>query len=274
MNPKDYLSELKPDWCPGCGDFGILNAITRALATLGIPGDRVAAVSGIGCSAKTIHYLAAYGIHSLHGRPLPLAQGLKVARPELTVLALAGDGDALGIGAGHFVAAGRRNVDLTYLIFNNAVYGMTKGQAAPTLPRGAKTKALARPNPQGALDPLMLAYSAGYPFIARGFAFNLKQLAELIRRGIEHPGLALIEVRQPCPTYNDLFTADYYKKHGYDLEAEGYDPRAASPAAFFERVMEPDRVAFGVFWDRPRPALAPATRERAPLKALIEAHAV
>uniref|UniRef100_UPI00257E8D6F thiamine pyrophosphate-dependent enzyme n=1 Tax=Oceanithermus sp. TaxID=2268145 RepID=UPI00257E8D6F len=144
----DYKSDLAPDWCPGCGDYGILSALLTALHKLGVEPSRTVMVSGIGCSAKTVHYAASYGIHTLHGRPLPVAQGVKLAHPELTVVAMAGDGDGMGIGAGHFVGAGRRNPDLLYLIFNNEVYGMTKGQASPTLELGAQPKSLARPNIQ------------------------------------------------------------------------------------------------------------------------------
>ncbi len=256
MKAKDYRSDLAPDWCPGCGNYGIVAALARAFAELDLPPERAVLVSGIGCSAKTVHYLNSYGLHTLHGRGLPVAQGIKLARPELTVIALAGDGDGMGIGAGHFVGAGRRNLDLLYLLFNNQVYGMTKGQAAPTLEFGARPKGLARPNPQGPVNPLWLAFASGYTFIARGFAFDTPGLARLIAEGIRHPGLAFIDVLQPCPTYNDLHTRAWFAERIYDLQAEGYDPAAADAAAFAARASEwGERIPVGVFWRRERPGL-------------------
>ena len=254
MKPAEFRSRLSPDWCPGCGNYGIVAALARAFADLGLRPDRVALVSGIGCSAKTVHYLAAYGLHTLHGRGLPVAQGIKLARPELTVVAIAGDGDGMGIGAGHFVGAGRRNVDLLYLLFNNEVYGMTKGQAAPTLELGARTKGLARPNLQSRINPLALAHAAGFTFIARGFAFDVPGLARLFVEGIRHPGLAFVEVLQPCPTYNDLHTREWYQKRVYPLASTGYNPDRVSPGEFLERALEGDeRVPVGVFWRRRLP---------------------
>ncbi len=259
MKPKDYRSELAPDWCPGCGNYGIVAALSRAFAELGLPPDRVVLVSGIGCSAKTVHYLRAYGLHTLHGRGLPVAQGIKLARPELTVVALAGDGDGMGIGAGHFVGAGRRNVDLTYLLFNNQVYGMTKGQASPTLGFGDRPKGLARPNPQGPVNPLWLAFASGYTFIARGFAFDTRGLAGLIAQAVRHPGLAFIDVLQPCPTYNDLYTREWFAERVYDLAESGYDPEAGDVAGFAEKAAEwGERIPTGVFWRSRRPVLEEA----------------
>lgn len=260
----DYKSDLAPDWCPGCGDYGILNALQTALYKLGIEPSRAVLVSGIGCSAKTVHYAATYGIHTLHGRPLPVAQGVKLANPGLTVVAMAGDGDGMGIGAGHFVGAGRRNPDLLYLIFNNEVYGMTKGQASPTLELGAQPKSLARPNIQSKVNPLMLAFSAGFTFIARGYAYDVKNLARLIQQGIEHKGLAMIDVLQPCPTYNNLHTREWFAPRVYDINTEGYDPRvpramsdaerAERMARFTQKATEwGERIPTGVFWQAELP---------------------
>lgn len=255
---------INPDWCPGCGDYGILSALKMALNELGIPPEKNVVVSGIGCSAKTVHYIDAYGVHTLHGRPLPIAQGIKLANPELNVVALAGDGDALGIGAGHFVGAGRRNVDLLYLVFDNEVYGMTKGQASPTLSLGARPKSLPRPNIQGKVNPLLMALAAGFTFIARGFAFDVQSLKTLIKKGIEHRGLAMIDVLQPCPTYNDLHTRAYYAERTYDLAETGYDPElpagadaalvASKMAGFSAKALEWEpRIPVGVFWQQRLP---------------------
>jgi 2-oxoglutarate ferredoxin oxidoreductase subunit beta len=231
ITARDYRVDHAIDWCPGCGDFGILAALQGALASLGLPPHRVALVGGIGCSGKTQYHVGAYGIHTLHGRLLPYATGIKLANPKLTVVAVGGDGDGMAIGAGHFVNAGRRNVDLTYILFSNEVYGLTKGQAAPTLPLGLQTKGLPEPNMQSRVNSLMLALSAGFTWIGRGYAFAVPQLTRLIAAAVEHPGLSYLEVLQPCPTYNNLHTKDWYagKDRGgrsrlYALEDEGYDP--------------------------------------------------
>ena len=232
ITARDYKADVPVDWCPGCGDFGILNAIQQALAGLNLPPHRVAIFGGIGCSGKAQYYINAYGIHTLHGRVLPYATGAKLANPELTVVAVGGDGDGMAIGAGHFVNIGRRNVDLTYILFNNEVYGLTKGQASPTLPLGLQTKSLPQPNMQGPVNSLMLAFTAGFTWIARGYAYHVRHLVELIQKAIQHPGLAYLDVLQPCPTYNNLHTRDWFagkdlgegRSRLYNVEEEGYDP--------------------------------------------------
>src|SRR3989442_15585090 len=167
-----------------------------SLADLQIPMHKAAIFSGIGCSGKTPHFIKTYGIHTLHGRVLPFAQGAKLANPELEVIAVGGDGDGLGIGAGHFVSAGRRNVDMVYIIFNNAVYGLTKGQAAPTLKLGMKTKSLPQPNVNQAVNPIALAVASGFTFVARGYAYDVRQLKDLIIAAVKHKGLAFLDVLQ------------------------------------------------------------------------------
>jgi len=229
---KDLRVTNANDWCPGCGDFGILNSILQAVTALGIPPHQLAMVGGIGCSGKTQYYVNSYGVHTLHGRVMPYATGVKLANPEMTVIAVGGDGDGLAIGAGHFVNSGRRNVDMTYILFNNEVYGLTKGQAAPTLPLGLQTKSLPEPNIQGQVNSLMLAATCGFTWIGRGYSYNVKQLVDLLQRAVKHPGLAYIEVLQPCPTYNNLHDKDYFAgddltSHAsrlYDVADEGYDP--------------------------------------------------
>lgn len=207
----DYKTDIHNDWCPGCGDFGILNAIQMALADMQIPMHRATIFSGIGCSGKTTHFIHTYGIHTLHGRVLPFAQGAKLSNPDLEVLAVGGDGDGLGIGAGHFVSSGRRNVDMVYIIFNNGVYGLTKGQASPTLKLGMKTKSLPQPNVSDSVNPIALALVAGFTFIARGYSYDVRNLKELIRKAVEHKGLAFLDVLQPCPTYNDINTKEWFQ---------------------------------------------------------------
>jgi len=215
---SDYKTEVHNDWCPGCGDFGILNSIQMSLSDLKIPPHDVALFSGIGCSGKTPHFIHTYGIHTLHGRVLPFAQGAKLSNPNLKIIAVGGDGDGLGIGSGHFVNAGRRNVNMTYIIFNNGVYGLTKGQAAPTLKLGMKTKSLPQPNMNDSINPISLAIISGFTFIARGYSYDIKHLKDIIKKGILHNGLSYIDVLQPCPTYNDINTKEWYQSYEIDKE--------------------------------------------------------
>lgn len=232
----DYKTEVHNDWCAGCGDFGILSAIQMALADMQISKHAAAIFSGIGCSGKTPHFINTYGIHTLHGRVLPFAQGAKLSNPNLEIIAVGGDGDGLGIGAGHFVSAGRRNVDLLYIIFDNGVYGLTKGQASPTLKLGLKTKSLPQPNANNSVNPISLALIAGFTFIARGYSYEVRHLKDLIKKAIQHKGLAFLDVLQPCPTYNDINTKEWFQgidninpesgrqiPRTYKLEETGYD---------------------------------------------------
>lgn len=217
----DYKTEVHNDWCPGCGDFGIVNALQMALAEMGIERDKATIFSGIGCSGKTTHFINTYGVHTLHGRVLTFAQGGKLANPEMTVVAVGGDGDGLGIGAGHFVAAGRRNIDMTYIIFDNGVYGLTKGQASPTLKLGEKTKSLPSPNTNYNVNPIGLAVASGFTFVARAYSYDVKHLKDLIIKAVNHKGLSFLDVLQPCPTYNDINTRDWYA--GVDLTQESLE---------------------------------------------------
>jgi 2-oxoglutarate ferredoxin oxidoreductase subunit beta len=223
LKPSDFKTKVYVDWCPGCGDFGITSALQMALAELGLEPHRVVVVSGIGNAGKTPHFINANGVHTLHGRLLPFAMGIKIANPGLEVIGVGGDGDGLGIGAGHFVNAGRRNIDMTYLLYNNGVYGLTKGQASPTLPLGVQTKALPKPNINQAVNPVALAITAGYTFVARAYSFDVMHLRNMIKQGIQHKGLALVECLQPCPTYNDINTKDWYA--GEDRK----DPKTGKP---------------------------------------------
>lgn len=231
MKPKEFEADIKNDWCAGCGDYGILRAMEKAFAKLGLAPHQIAVFGGIGCSGKTPYYLEVNGIHTLHGRVLSFATGAKLANPSMTVIAVGGDGDGLGIGAGHFVNAGRRNLDLTYLLFNNEVYGLTKGQAAPTIRYGEKTKAMPTASLQSHLNPVMLALSSGYTWIGRGYAYYQEQLTMLIIDAIRHKGSAFLEILQPCPVYNDLHDKHWYESAGtsgqsrlYALSDEEYDP--------------------------------------------------
>jgi 2-oxoglutarate ferredoxin oxidoreductase subunit beta len=202
LTPQDFKSEVKPIWCPGCGHYGVLAAVTKALADLGRPREQVAFISGIGCSSRIPAYTSVYGFHGVHGRALAIAAGVKLARPDLTVLAAGGDGDGLSIGGNHFMHACRRNVDLTYILMDNEVYGMTKGQASPTT---AADWCKGKLTPEGTrippVDPVRLALASGANFIARGFAGHPNDVARMIIEGMNHPGFSFIHILSPCVTY-------------------------------------------------------------------------
>ena len=202
-SPKDYKSELKPIWCPGCGDFGVLASLYRAFAELELDPARTVIVSGIGCSSRLPGFVSTYGVHSLHGRPLPFAMGVKLANPELTVIAVGGDGDGFAIGAGHFPHAARRNVDILYLVMDNETYGLTKGQVSPTSLLDQKAPSTPYGNMEQPLNTLAFAVASGASFVARGASFSTKALTELIVQGIEHPGVAFIDALSPCVVFNN-----------------------------------------------------------------------
>lgn len=286
LKGSQLKSDVHPEWCPGCGDFGITNSIQQAIAGLGLKPWETFLVSGVGCSGKVPHYVHVYGMHTLHGRSLAFAQGAKIANPNLTVVAAGGDGDGYGIGAGHFVHAGRRNVDMAYIVFNNEVYGLTKGQASPTLAQGAQPKSLSLPNPTTALNPIALALASGYTFIARSYAFDAKHLKETLMKAIQHKGVALVDVLQPCPTYNNLHTKDYFAEmvevegakvpRVYYLEDDGYDGKVKNPndiheinakqSACFERAHRvEERVALGVYYQVEKPSFQDILKHNIPL---------
>ena len=269
LRVADYKTDVHNDWCPGCGDFGIVNAIQMALADMDIERDRATIFSGVGCSGKTSHFINTYGIHTLHGRVLTFAQGAKVANPDLTVVAVGGDGDGLGIGAGHFVAAGRRDIDMTYIIFDNGVYGLTKGQASPTLKLGEQPKSLPKPNLNYNVNPIGLAITSGYTFVARGYSYDIRHLKDMITQAVRHRGTSFLDVLQPCPTYNDINTRDWYagldmkdvaERHSriYKLEDTGYDPAVhyADRGDLDEKISQAlirsldwgDKIPIGVFY--------------------------
>jgi 2-oxoglutarate/2-oxoacid ferredoxin oxidoreductase subunit beta len=203
LKPNDYKSELKPIWCPGCGDFGVLASLYRALAEMELDPANTVIVSGIGCSSRLPHFVSTYGFHSLHGRPLPVAMGVKLANPELTVIAVGGDGDGFAIGAGHFPHAARRNTDITYLVMDNEIYGLTKGQASPTSSVGHKAPSTPYGSLEEPLNTLGFAIASGASFVARGASFNTKALTELIVQAVEHKGFSFVDALSPCVMFNN-----------------------------------------------------------------------
>jgi 2-oxoglutarate ferredoxin oxidoreductase subunit beta len=198
---KDYKSELKPIWCPGCGDFGVVQAIYRALSNIGRSPHEIAFVSGIGCSSRIPGYTTAYGFNTVHGRALPIAQGIKFTRPELLVLAAGGDGDGFSIGGGHLPHCIRRNPDITYIVMDNQIYGLTKGQLSPTSPRGLQTVTSVFGSLEDPVNPLMYVLGYGARFVAQGTPADMNGLAQIIEEGIRYPGFAFINVQSPCITY-------------------------------------------------------------------------
>lgn len=249
----DFKTE-KPTWCPGCGDFGVLNAMQKACVNLGIEPDDVVVVSGIGCSGKMSQHFGGYGVHSLHGRSLPTAQAVKLANKDVTVFAAGGDGDGFGIGMGHFIHAMRRNVDITYIVMDNHIYGLTTGQASPTSDKGHKTKTSPFGTVETPIAPLQLALAQHCSFIAQGFSGNIKQLVSLIEQAIQHKGFSFVNVFSPCVTFNKINTYDFYKSGLVNLDEDStYDPTDRVMA--LQRVAEHNNVVTGlIYQDADRPS--------------------
>ena len=248
---SDYIG-LKPAWCPGCGNFGILRALNKALVELGVEPHQVLFVSGIGQAGKLPHYTRGNIFNSLHGRPVPPAIGAKIANSELIVIAISGDGDGYGEGGNHFLHAARRNHDITYLVHNNQVYGLTKGQASPTSDVGFVTKT----TPEGAVSPvypIALAIACGASFVGRSFAGDLAHLTNLIKKGITHRGFSLIDILQPCVSFNHKNTFQWYGERVYKLDDEsGYDP--ADKKTALDKALEwGDRIPIGVIYEADLP---------------------
>lgn len=259
---QEFRTSEKSWWCPGCGDFGVLAAMQKALVAVGASPDTTAIVAGIGCSGKIGNYINSYNIHVTHGRALPAALGLKLANRDLMVLVAGGDGDAYAIGMGHFMHALRRNYNVTYVVMDNHVYGLTKGQTSPTSQEGFKTKT----TPQGSIErpihPLMLAVSAGATFVAQGFSSWQPQLASLIQKGIEHPGFSLINVISPCVTYNKVNTYDWYKKTLENLD-EDSDYQANDRSVALAKLHQTEELVTGLIYQEastPYEALIPGFR--------------
>jgi 2-oxoglutarate/2-oxoacid ferredoxin oxidoreductase subunit beta len=222
---KDFRNNVKPNWCPGCGDFSVQAAIQRAAANVGLTPDELAVVSGIGCSGRISGYINSYGFHGIHGRSLPIAQGVKMANKDLTVIASGGDGDGFAIGMGHTIHAIRRNIDITYIVMDNQIYGLTKGQTSPRSDAGFVTKSTPQGSIESALSVMEMALTAGATFVAQSFSTDLKDLTALIEAGINHKGFSLINVFSPCVTYNKVNTYDWFKENLTKLSnVEGYDP--------------------------------------------------
>jgi len=262
---RDYKSDVKPVWCPGCGDYSVLSAFTKAFADLGLAPEKIAVVSGIGCSSRIPAYTNTYGFHGVHGRALALATGLKVARPELTVVVAGGDGDGFSIGGNHFLHACRRNVDLTYVVMDNRVYGMTKGQPSPTT----------EPNWDSALspggtglrpfNPLVIALASGANFVARGFSGDPNGCAQLIVEAVRHPGFSFVEIMSPCVTFRPDQRGWKDAVHPAPVAATGDAAKAA------RRLMTDDGFNLGVLYKGDRAPYQPEIKASASIADLERA---
>ncbi|HEU4759293.1 MAG TPA: 2-oxoacid:ferredoxin oxidoreductase subunit beta [Dehalococcoidia bacterium] len=261
LTVKDYKSGDKPVWCPGCGDFGVLSATYKALAALQLAKDQVVVVSGIGCSSRTPYFMSTYGFHGVHGRSLPIATGMKLAHPELTILVMGGDGDLLAIGAGHFPHAAARNIDLTCVMMDNQTYGLTKAQSSPTSFMGHKSKStpygvIAKP-----MSPVLFALSNGATFVARGYSARPNELSQMIVQGIQHKGFSFVHVQSPCAEFFNTY--DYYDEHAADLP-EDWDRNDLKAA--IEMALTEEKVHLGVFYEGERPVYEKVSRELEPEK--------
>ncbi len=274
MNKKDNLkpghfnTNVKPTWCIGCGNYGIWNAIKKTFVQLGLKNHQILAVYGIGCSGNGTNFLKTYAFHALHGRALPVATGAKLANHKLNVVVMAGDGDGAGIGGNHFMHTCRRNINLTYIIHDNRVYGLTTGQAAPTTDQGFKTKS----TPGGVLEepvnPVAVALTCGATFVARGFSGDVKHLASLFTEAIRHRGFSFVDVLQPCVTFNKKNTYEWYRKRIYNLQEEKNYTKSDLVEAFRRsKEDEEEKIPVGIFYQAEKPIYEDGLKqiERKPL---------
>ncbi|WP_145517849.1 2-oxoacid:ferredoxin oxidoreductase subunit beta [Staphylococcus warneri] len=244
---KDFRNNVKPNWCPGCGDFSVQAAIQKAAANVGLEPEEVALITGIGCSGRLSGYINAYGVHAIHGRALPLAQGVKMANKDLTVIASGGDGDGYAIGMGHTIHALRRNMNMTYIVMDNQIYGLTKGQTSPSSAVGFVTKSTPKGNIEKNVAPLELALSSGATFVAQGFSSDIKALTKLIEDAINHDGFSFVNVFSPCVTYNKINTYYWFKENLISIDdIENYDPTNKQLA--IQTVLEHESLVKGIVY--------------------------
>jgi 2-oxoglutarate ferredoxin oxidoreductase subunit beta len=254
LTPRDFKGKANPDWCAGCGDFGVLNALQRAVAELGFRPHEILTVSGIGCSSNLPGYFNTYGMHTLHGRSLAMATGAKLANHEMHVLVTGGDGDGYGIGGNHFTHTARRNTDLTYVVMNNQIYGLTTGQVSPTSSLGMTTKSTPFGNVEQPINPITSAIMNGATFVARAYSGDVRHMSSLIQQGIMHKGFSLIDIFSPCVTFNLDNTHDFFKERVKKLEDDGHDT-ADWKTACEKAMMFGDTIYTGLFFESGRPSL-------------------
>ena len=242
----DFKSDKQPTWCPGCGDFGTMNGMMKALAETGNDPDNTFIVAGIGCSGKIGTYMHSYALHGVHGRALPVGIGVKMANPDLEVMVSGGDGDGYSIGAGHFIHACRRNVDMSYVVMDNRIYGLTKGQASPTSREDFETATTPDGPNQPPVNPKALALASGATFIAQTFSSNSQRHAEIVQEAIEHDGFGFVNVYSPCVTFNDVDTYDYFRDTIVDLKESDHDRHDRDQAK--DKILESDKEYMGVLY--------------------------
>ena len=254
MKEKDFNTSYEPSWCPGCGNFGIFIALKNALVELKLQPENVLLVAGIGCSGNGVNFLKAYGWHSLHGRALLTAVGAKLANQNMTVIVMAGDGDSYGEGMAHFIHAVRGNANITYITHDNSLYSLTTGQSAPTTDKGTRTKS----TPDGLIEvranPMSLALSAGGGFVSRGFSGQAEHLTGLIKKAIKHEGFSLVDVFQPCVTFNKINTFKYYLDRLYNLDKQANYKANNIEAAHKEALVWGNKIPYGLFYQNNRPS--------------------
>ncbi|PYS32417.1 MAG: 2-oxoacid ferredoxin oxidoreductase [Acidobacteria bacterium] len=250
LTVTDFKGKVDPDWCPGCGDFGVLSSLQKVLVEMNIQPHHVVTISGIGCSSNLPGFINTYGMHTLHGRALAVATGVKMANHKLHVVVTGGDGDGFGIGGNHFIHTMRRNVDLLYVAMDNQIYGLTTGQTSPTSRKGMKTKSMPYGNLEEPLNPIALALAAGATFIARGFSAEPKHLGNLIKQGLEHKGFAFIDVFSPCVTYNHDNTYAWFRDRVRKLEDDPSYDSSDWHAAMKRALLWGDEIPIGKFFQR------------------------
>lgn len=264
-----FKSKIAPDWCPGCGDFGVLACLQKACSGLGLDPKDVMVVSGIGCSSNFPGFFGSYGMHTLHGRSVAVAQGVKLSNPDLNVIMTGGDGDGYGIGIGHFIHAMRRNINVTYIVMNNQIYGLTTGQTSPTTEMSIQTKSTPEGNIETPINPIQLALVSGATFVARGFSGAQDLLADTMAKAIKHKGFSLIDVFSPCVTYNKKNTYPWFRERVYSLQEEKHDISNWDLA--IKKAEEWDtRIPIGIFYENNDQAtyedLEPAYKFGTPVK--------
>ncbi len=254
LKPKDYKGKVDPDWCPGCGDFGVLSSLQKVSADMGILPHEMIVISGIGCSSNFPGYFNAYGMHTLHGRILAVATGVKMANHELTVIGAGGDGDGYGIGGNHWLHTARRNVDMTYLVMNNQIYGLTTGQVSPTSCDGMKTKSTPFGSVEEPVNPITSSIMHGATFVARAFSGDPKHMQQLMQQAIEHKGFAIIDIFSPCVTFNHDNDYAFFRPRVKKLEDEDHDA-GDWKAACEKAMLWGDTIYTGLFYQKRRPTL-------------------
>jgi len=254
LKAKDYKSEIPPTWCPGCGDYGVLNAVLKAFADLQIDINNTVLVSGIGCSSRFPYFVKTYGMHTAHGRVLPVATGVKLARPELEVIAFGGDGDGFSIGGGHVPHVARKNTDITYIMMDNSIYGLTKGQMSPTSPLGMVTSTTPYGAPDNPINPLAFCLTYGATFVAQGYSSKSKVVEDLVKKAIRHKGFSFVNIISPCPTFNKVNTFDFYKDRITELP-EGHNTGDLNAALKYAIEGVDGKIPTGVFYQVEKPSL-------------------